>query len=81
MLMNTILVPTPIESRINFFAPAPVSPKVLARCVPLHRCWRTILWQPRIESESGRLLPIVTQTQTVLGATQVSRISRTDSSK
>ncbi|HKV54250.1 MAG TPA: PaaI family thioesterase [Candidatus Binataceae bacterium] len=57
---------TTIESKTNFFAPAPVGTKVLAECIPLHRGRRTMVWQTRITAENGRLLAIVTQTQMVL---------------
>jgi uncharacterized protein (TIGR00369 family) len=57
---------TTLESKTNFFAPAPVGSKVLAECTPLHRGRRTMVWQTRITAENGRLLGIVTQTQMVL---------------
>ncbi len=57
---------TTIESKTNFFAPAPVGAKVLGECVPLHRGRRTMVWQTRVSSEQGRLLAMVTQTQMVL---------------
>ena len=57
---------TTIESKTNFFAPAPVGTKVLAECAPLHRGKRTQVWQTRITSEEGRLLALMTQTQLVL---------------
>jgi 1,4-dihydroxy-2-naphthoyl-CoA hydrolase len=57
---------TTLESKTNFFAPAPVGVKVLGDCSPLHRGRRTMVWQTRITSEKGRLLALVTQTQMVL---------------
>jgi len=60
---------TTIESKTNFFAPAPVGSTVKAECVPLHRGRRTMVWQTRITSSEGRLLALVTQTQMVLEAT------------
>jgi uncharacterized protein (TIGR00369 family) len=57
---------TTIESKTNFFAPAPVGTKVTGECVALHRGRRTMAWQTRITSESGRLMAVVTQTQMVL---------------
>ena len=57
---------TTIESKTNFFAPAPIGSKVIAECTPLHRGRRTMVWQTRITNENGRLLGIVTQTQMVL---------------
>jgi 1,4-dihydroxy-2-naphthoyl-CoA hydrolase len=59
---------TTLESKTNFFAPAPVGTKVIAECTPLHRGRRTMVWQTRITAEAGRLLGIVTQTQMVLEA-------------
>jgi uncharacterized protein (TIGR00369 family) len=57
---------TTIESKTNFFAPAPVGSTVCAECIPLHRGRRTMVWQTRISGENGKLLAIVTQTQMVL---------------
>lgn len=57
---------TTIESKTNFFAPAPVGTKVTGECVPLHRGKRTMVWQTRVTSAEGRLLAMVTQTQMVL---------------
>jgi 1,4-dihydroxy-2-naphthoyl-CoA hydrolase len=57
---------TTIESKTNFFAPAPVNTIVTAECVPLHRGRRTMVWQTRVSSAEGRLLGLVTQTQMVL---------------
>ena len=57
---------TTIESKTNFFAPAPVGTKVIGECTALHRGKRTMAWQTRITNESGRLIAVVTQTQMVL---------------
>ena len=59
---------TTIESKTNFFAPAPVGTRVLGECTPLHRGKRTMVWQTKVTSEEGRLLAIVTQTQMLLEA-------------
>ena len=59
---------TTIESKTNFFAPAPVGTRVIGECVPLHRGKRTMVWQTRVTSAEGRLLALVTQTQMVLEA-------------
>ncbi len=59
---------TTIESKTNFFAPAPVGTTVTGECAPLHRGRRTMVWQTRITSAEGRLLALVTQTQMVLEA-------------
>ena len=57
---------TTLESKTNFFAPAPVGSKVIGECLPLHRGKRTMVWQTRVLSEEGRLIGLVTQTQMVL---------------
>ena len=61
---------TTIESKTNFLAPAPVGTTVRGECVAIHRGRRTMVWQTRVSSESGKLVAIVTQTQMVLPATQ-----------
>jgi uncharacterized protein (TIGR00369 family) len=57
---------TTIESKTNFFAPAPVGTTVIGECTPLHRGGRTMVWQTRVTSPEGRLIALVTQTQLVL---------------
>lgn len=57
---------TTIESKTNFFAPAPVGSIIRGECTPLHRGRRTMVWQTRITNAEGRLLALVTQTQMVL---------------
>jgi len=57
---------TTIESKPNFFAPAPAGTTVTGECAPLPRGRRTMVWQTRITNAQGRLLAIVTQTQMVL---------------
>ncbi len=57
---------TTLESKTNFFAPAPVGSKVIGECLPLHRGRRTMVWQTRVLSEEGRLIGLVTQTQMIL---------------
>jgi uncharacterized protein (TIGR00369 family) len=57
---------TTIESKTNFFRPAPVGTTVRATATPLHRGKRTQVWQTRIETEDGKLVALVTQTQLVL---------------
>jgi 1,4-dihydroxy-2-naphthoyl-CoA hydrolase len=59
---------TTIESKTNFFSPAPAGTTVTGECAPLHRGRRTMVWQTRITDAQGRLLAIVTQTQMVLEA-------------
>jgi len=57
---------TTLESKTNFLAPAAVGTTVRAECVAIHRGRRTMVWQTRVTSESGKLFAIVTQTQMVL---------------
>jgi uncharacterized protein (TIGR00369 family) len=57
---------TTLESKTNFFAPAPAGSTVKGECVPLHRGKRTMVWQTRLTSADGRLLAQVVQTQMVL---------------
>ena len=59
---------TTIESKTNFFAPAPLGSVVQGECTPLHRGRRTMVWQTRLTNAEGRLLALVTQTQMVLEA-------------
>ncbi len=59
---------TTIESKTNFFAPAPAGTIVTGECAPLHRGRRTMVWQTRITNAQGRLLALVTQTQMMLEA-------------
>ena len=57
---------TTIESKTNFFAPAPTGSEILGEATPLHRGRRTMVWQTRVSNPDGRLLALVTQTQLVL---------------
>jgi 1,4-dihydroxy-2-naphthoyl-CoA hydrolase len=58
---------TTIESKTNFLAPAPVGSKILGEAIPVHRGRRTMVWQTKITTETGRAVALVTQTQLVLG--------------
>ena len=57
---------TTIESKTNFIGGAREGMTVIATATPVHRGRRTQVWQTRIETEEGRLVAIVTQTQMVL---------------
>ncbi|ABD87906.1 PaaI family thioesterase [Rhodopseudomonas palustris] len=57
---------TTIESKTNFIGPAKAGVTVRAVAEPVHRGRRTQVWQTRIETEEGRLVAVVTQTQLVL---------------
>jgi 1,4-dihydroxy-2-naphthoyl-CoA hydrolase len=39
---------------------------VIATAIPVHRGRRTQVWQTRLETEEGKLVAVVTQTQMVL---------------
>jgi len=55
-----------IESKTNFFSPAPAGTRVLGESAPLHRGKRTMTWLTRITAENGKLVAVVIQTQVVL---------------
>src|SRR6266481_5969746 len=57
---------TTIESKTNFIGGAKEGTTVIATAMPVHRGRRTQVWQTRLETEDGRLVAIVTQTQMVL---------------
>jgi uncharacterized protein (TIGR00369 family) len=57
---------TTIESKTNFIGSAPLGGKILGETTPLHRGRRTMVWQTRITTETGRLVAMVMQTQLVL---------------
>src|SRR3954465_4443728 len=57
---------TTIESKTNFIGGAREGSMVPATAPPIHRGRRTQVWQTRLETEDGKLVAIVTQTQMVL---------------
>jgi uncharacterized protein (TIGR00369 family) len=57
---------TTIESKTNFIGGAKEGATVIATATPVHRGGRTQVWQTRLETEDGRLVAIVTQTQLIL---------------
>ena len=57
---------TTIESKTNFIGGAKEGTIVIATATPVHRGRRTQVWQTRVETEEGKLVAIVTQTQMVL---------------
>ena len=57
---------TTIESKTNFLGPAPAGTTVKATATAIHRGRRTQVWQTRLETDAGRLVAVVTQTQMVL---------------
>lgn len=57
---------TTIESKTNFLGGAREGTTVTATTTPVHRGRRTQVWTTRIETEEGKLVAVVTQTQMVL---------------
>jgi 1,4-dihydroxy-2-naphthoyl-CoA hydrolase len=57
---------TTIESKTNFIGQAKEGTTVIATATPVHRGRRTQVWQTRLETEEGKLVAVVTQTQMVL---------------
>ena len=57
---------TTLESKTNFVGAASVGTTLIATATPVHRGRRTQVWQTRIETEAGKLVALVTQTQMVL---------------
>ena len=57
---------TTIESKTNFLGSAPAGTTLKATATPIHRGRRTQVWQTRLETDNGRLVAVVTQTQMVL---------------
>jgi 1,4-dihydroxy-2-naphthoyl-CoA hydrolase len=57
---------TTIESKTNFIGSAREGTTVIATATPVHRGRRTQVWQTRLETEEGKLVAVVTQTQMVI---------------
>ena len=57
---------TTLESKTNFLAGAPSGSTLVGRCALIHRGRRTQVWQTRVETEDGKLVAHVTQTQMTL---------------
>jgi uncharacterized protein (TIGR00369 family) len=57
---------TTLESKTNFIGGAREGSTVMATATPVHRGRRTQVWQTRLETEDGKLVAVVTQTQLVL---------------
>src|SRR5882724_3391288 len=57
---------TTIESKTNFIGGVKEGMTVIATATPMHRGRRTQVWQTRLETEEGKLVALVTQTQMVL---------------
>ena len=57
---------TTLESKTNFISGAKEGATLIATATPVHRGRRTQVWQTRLETEEGKLVAVVTQTQMVL---------------
>ncbi len=57
---------TTLESKTNFIGGAKEGTTITATATPVHRGRRTQVWTTRLETEEGKLVAIVTQTQMVL---------------
>jgi uncharacterized protein (TIGR00369 family) len=57
---------TTLESKTNFIGGAKEGTTVVATATPIHRGRRTQVWQTRLETEDGKLVALVIQTQMVL---------------
>ena len=57
---------TTLESKTNFVGRAKEGETVLATATPVHRGRRTQVWQTRVETEAGKPVALVIQTQMVL---------------
>jgi 1,4-dihydroxy-2-naphthoyl-CoA hydrolase len=57
---------TTLESKTNFIGGAKENTTVIATATPVHRGRRTQVWTTRLETEEGKLVAVVTQTQLVL---------------
>jgi uncharacterized protein (TIGR00369 family) len=57
---------TTVESKTNFVGGAKEGSTVIATATPVHLGRRTQVWQTRLETEDGKLVAVVTQTQLVL---------------
>ena len=57
---------TTLESKTNFVGGAKEGETVLATATPVHRGRLTQVWQTRVETEAGKPVALVIQTQMVL---------------
>jgi len=57
---------TTVESKTNFIGGAREGTTVIATATPVHRGRRTQVWQTRVETQDGKLVALVTQTQMIL---------------
>ena len=59
---------TTLESKTNFIAGAKAGATLVGRCALVHRGRRIQVWQTRVETEEGKLIALVLQTQMTLSA-------------
>ncbi|MDX2157366.1 MAG: PaaI family thioesterase [Hyphomicrobiaceae bacterium] len=57
---------TTMESKTNFFRPAPIGSVITGVSTPLHKGRRTMVWQTRLADKDDKLLAMITQTQMVI---------------
>jgi 1,4-dihydroxy-2-naphthoyl-CoA hydrolase len=57
---------TTIESKTNFVRSVQPGETVVSSTTPVHIGRRTHVWQTRLETEDGKLVALVTQTQMIL---------------
>ena len=57
---------TTMESKTNFFRASLCGSKIVSRTTPLHRGRTTHVWQTHIETEEGKSVAVVTQTQMIM---------------
>ncbi len=57
---------TTMESKTNFFRPAPIGSVITGVSTPLHKGRRTMVWQTRLTDKNDKLLALITQTQMVI---------------
>jgi uncharacterized protein (TIGR00369 family) len=57
---------TTLESKTNFLRGAAAGTVLTARATPIHLGKRTHVWTTRIETEDGKAVAVVTQTQMIL---------------
>jgi 1,4-dihydroxy-2-naphthoyl-CoA hydrolase len=55
-----------IESKTNFLGPAPLGARLTGETTAIHVGRRTMVWQTRITTETGKLVSHTTQTQLVV---------------
>ena len=55
-----------IESKTNFVRSAKPGETIVSNTTPVHIGRRTQVWQTRLETEDGKLIALVTQTQMIL---------------